>query len=524
MFSHLTLAPWPIIEREKYELDSAVLIRIAELAESWRANEPALEDPEPFGQGVRSGWRAVPTLYLEDHRSIQLQSSAKARHFEYRSFALSSPEDIYLRTDGRVESFERYQRDNLAFGAQTILTVELSDQVGLADSRNTTQPVNAPAGIDLALDADPGATKNHSLAKACLSNDDHMEYLASRARQANGLNISPFLVDSDIWMLADELHRRSDCLITVMGPTPRLAARANDKLWFFDMASAVLGRQHMPRTWRAYTLAAAVGELRYLAQLTPTVVLKTTASAGSQGNLVFKSQELLELSEADCRKNIEQRLNQAGWRDDYPLLTASWETPVQESPSAQIWIPSSADGLPVIEGLFTQNLSGPSAGFIGAKPADLPLALRKQMVYEAGLLASCLQQLGYFGRVSFDAIVVGNDLDHAELHWIECNARWGGVSIPMTVFNRLAGIHGYSASTLRVVQKPQRQVTSTSFPHYRDSLGVDLLDVFLINDGIVCLTPVGEPDATATLLVLARSDHVGSQLAVKAVQALDPSP
>ena len=38
-----------------------------------------------------------------------------------------------------------------------------------------------------------------------------------------------------------------------------------------------------------------------------------------------------------------------------------------------------------------------------------------------------------------DAILIGESLADARLHWIECNGRWGGVSIPMTLANRLTG-------------------------------------------------------------------------------------
>jgi len=56
----------------------------------------------------------------------------------------------------------------------------------------------------------------------------------------------------------------------------------------------------------------------------------------------------------------------------------------------------------------------------------------------------------------------------AELHWIECNGRWGGTSIPMTVVNRLVGdwsrrpfvvigsVRGESASTLDQVRSAAR--------------------------------------------------------------------
>ena len=42
--------------------------------------------------------------------------------------------------------------------------------------------------------------------------------------------------------------------------------------------------------------------------------------------------------------------------------------------------------------------------------------------------------------MSLDALLTGQDMSNAELHWIECNGRWGGVSIPMTAARNLPGI------------------------------------------------------------------------------------
>ena len=55
--------------------------------------------------------------------------------------------------------------------------------------------------------------------------------------------------------------------------------------------------------------------------------------------------------------------------------------------------------------------------------------------------ATLFQDLGYFGRCSFDCIVTGAADGGPEVHWIECNGRWGGVSVPMTFVNRLFGNH-----------------------------------------------------------------------------------
>jgi hypothetical protein len=67
------------------------------------------------------------------------------------------------------------------------------------------------------------------------------------------------------------------------------------------------------------------------------------------------------------------------------------------------------------------------------------MAWQERAAGEALQLATLFQGLGYFGRCSFDAVLIGRDERYTELHWVECNGRWGGVSIPMTLANRLTG-------------------------------------------------------------------------------------
>jgi hypothetical protein len=52
-------------------------------------------------------------------------------------------------------------------------------------------------------------------------------------------------------------------------------------------------------------------------------------------------------------------------------------------------------------------------------------------------IALVLQHTGYFGRLSFDALLTTRKSGSTETKWIECNGRWGGVSLPMTLGNRL---------------------------------------------------------------------------------------
>ncbi len=127
------------------------------------------------------------------------------------------------------------------------------------------------------------------------------------------------------------------------------------------------------------------------------------------------------------------------WHPSFPVLVSVWEVPVVLTPSIQMWIPHSSAGGPVVEGIFDQAVSGPVDRFIGCAPSLLSADRQLEMAREGMTIGLFLQELGYYGRASLDAIFVGTDVEDASLHWVECNGRWGGTSIPMTMVNRLTG-------------------------------------------------------------------------------------
>jgi len=121
------------------------------------------------------------------------------------------------------------------------------------------------------------------------------------------------------------------------------------------------------------------------------------------------------------------------------MLVDVWETNVHENASVQTWIPPLADGDPIIEGVFSQLLVGPSGQFVGCIPLQLPDHVRQEVVRGTSLLILLYQQLGYVGRCSFDFLLVGENAEQSQVEFIECNGRWGGASLPMSLVNRLFG-------------------------------------------------------------------------------------
>lgn len=123
---------------------------------------------------------------------------------------------------------------------------------------------------------------------------------------------------------------------------------------------------------------------------------------------------------------------------------------------------------------------------MGSVPAELPEKWQRRLAEDAMRLASALQLLGYFGRCSLDALLVGQSLDSGVLHWIECNGRWGGVSIPMTIVNRLTG----GRAKFVVVQRTEENRRPQSFAAALRALDEILFRSGRHEEGIILLSPV----------------------------------
>jgi hypothetical protein len=260
-----------------------------------------------------------------------------------------------------------------------------------------------------------------------------------------------------------------------------------------------------------------------LAKQTERIVVKVPDSAGSAGNISLGSKELQDYSPAGLRSYLLSILAGLGWQGRYPLLVEVWDSPVLANPSIQVWVPDRRAGLPILEGLFEQIIAGPEGEFVGSVPADLPRRWTETVMEEAMRLAILFQKLGYFGRCSFDAVLAGQDHANAALHWIECNGRWGGVSIPMTLANRLTS--GRSRQAFVVVQ-----ITGLGFERHTFAEILELLDTRLYrhgiqNEGIVLISPLGmERGRAINLMAIAATIERAQLLAQQAIQLLTGQP
>ncbi|MFW6201722.1 MAG: hypothetical protein ACOC8B_04030, partial [Gemmatimonadota bacterium] len=259
------------------------------------------------------------------------------------------------------------------------------------------------------------------------------------AADRGGLNVLPYQGTGAAWSLAGAIGDRADVPVSVGAPPPTLTRRVNDKLWFARRVADVLGERALPPSAQAHGLAVLAGRVRALAREHDRIAIKLPSASAAAGNIVIHAEPLRGLSLTALRDVLGRVLTALGWRRAFPVLVSVWESPVLTSPSIQLWIPRLGAGAPLVEGVFEQRVSPEIGEFMGAAPSGLPARWQIRMAHEAVRLATLFQELGYYGRCSMDAILVGPSLDDAELHWVETNGRWGGTSIPMTLVNRLAG-------------------------------------------------------------------------------------
>lgn len=377
-----------------------------QLAAQLLRDEPALRTSLEFGTFVHQGDGPDAALIIGDQAEIPLLRGVYESRRDYRMALLAKPSDAVI-VRKRDTAYEHYLDTHLGIADVIYLEAREASHVPIA--------VNA-------------------LGEGALG-----ETLDMIATSGISFTLKPYLTTQNTWRLARHLGEVAQRDMFVSGPSPRVSRRVNDKLWFSDLTRQLFGRDATPPSMAGYSLAAAAAEMAYLAEQSERVVAKVPDSAGSAGNIMFRSADLRGKSLATLETLLENRLHATGWTDRFPLLIGIWERHVQCSPSVQLWIPGRADGPPVAEGVFEQHTRNAEAAFVGATISRLPDAVQDDLGTEAVTIATVLQKLGYYGRCSFDAVVVQPPGASPAIHWIECNGRWGGVSIPMTLAQRLKG-------------------------------------------------------------------------------------
>ena len=430
--------------------------RVLNLAARICKEEPRLDQKAAFGASVTSGLGPWPALVIEDHSSISLFETEGNLAYSYRALLLASAGDLVVVAAPSSKAFEDYCAGSLGLGRPEVLVLKPSNNV-------------------------------LSLAEMAAADAPLFERLVERAGDAGGLGIVTYMGSADVWQLAGRISHAARVPVKVAAAPPALTRRVNDKLWFAKCVADLLGQQALPATAGAYGLATLVGRIIEMEDTHESLAIKLTRSASSAGNYLLDLKRIKGMSARGLYAWLEERFHALGWSGRFPVIVTSWERPVLSSPSVQLWLPERKHGPPIVEGIFDQIIVGDTAVFSGAEPSRLSEHLQQRLANEAAHIGLLFQYLGYFGRCSFDSILVGQSLDTAELLWVECNGRWGGVSIPMTLANRLLGdwrkvwpvvVEGYSMA------RPPRGLNSIL-----SDLSGELYDSTYQSEGAVILSP-----------------------------------
>jgi hypothetical protein len=465
----------PVIPHHTPSLDRNLQNRLHDLADKLLREDPDLASTAPFGDRVTAGLEPHPSLVVEDHSWITLFETVGDTSYSYRACTLAGDGDSVVVGIKRCRAFEDYCRDTLGVGDFEVLAPRTDSRTG-------------------------------PLSLRCAHDEGLVRRLAEKARRSGGLNVVPYMGTGGAWHLAGVIARAGHVPVTVAAAAPRLTRRINDKLWFARCVRDTLGPSAQPRTFAAYGLAALLKEISILARRNPAVAVKLPSSASSSGNVILDMRKLGGLPRSDQGRELDAALRVTGWRGDYPLLVSTWESPVFASPSVQLWVPRADQGDVVVEGIFDQALARPRFEFCGATPTGLSPDLQQDLANGAAALGSLFQRLGYFGRCSLDAILVGDREADAQIHWLECNGRWGGTSIPMTLANRLIG--DWARVPLAVVERGEDHAPQWPFDQFRRDMEDHLFRQSGPMAGAIALSPSRiEAGAGYELLVLGKDRH-----------------
>jgi len=446
----------PIIERFPLNLPSDLQRRVFQVAHTLLGSEPDKVFCQPWDdQDLSTGLGQGPRLLIEDHSWIRLFETAGDLAYSYRSLLLAGDGDLVVLGGGRSYEFESYCSNFLGLGSPKLIV--------------------------------PGRGKpGEPLASRCARDQDFINSVGAYARAQGELTIVPYMGTGWIWRLAGIIAARAGMPIRVAAPPPKLTRLANDKYWFDKRVAELLGPQAHPPSIGCWNLAVLSNHCHDLANRYARIAIKLVDSASSAGILVLDATEIEKLTLHQLRDLLVIRLRGLGWRGSYPLIITAWERPVLCSPSVHLWIPQKEVQDPVCEGIFQQLTLGPVSEFVGAIPSSLPRLWQERIATEAGAIALLFQQLGYFGRCSLDAIIVGKEYHTANLHWVECNGRWGGVSLPLTLSNRLRG--DSSDTTFVVMEEAHLEGYPCHFHQALDTADRDLYQANL-GQGVIFLSP-----------------------------------
>jgi hypothetical protein len=392
-------------------------------------------------------------LHLEDFSGLAQLRTIEA-HIQGRARMRAADGDVVCGSLPMPDGYESYCRDWLRLGAPERLEVRTA-----GDSRQ--------------------------LASLCWRDREARRALIRRLRAGELSSVHPYMGSHAVWELALLLQRASRQAVGVIGPHPRLCRWVNDKGDFTETVRRAFGERWVCETRHVSSLAKLSSIVRGLKDGNVTIGFKIPNASGGDGNLVVTTEQFDRQTARETQHYLKRLLLEIGWRGQQSLLVCAWETEVLSSPSVQLWIPPSGD--PIVEGVFEQMLTGPHWSFAGSRPARLPASLTREIVNRSWLLSRLYQLLGYVGRCSFDLLIAGEDWDRSRIEFVECNGRWGGTSLPMTLMNRIFGDWAVEPYLSCSFEHPV--LGQMTFAQVMEALGDDLYDAGTREGRLILFNP-----------------------------------
>ncbi|MGE0608379.1 MAG: hypothetical protein AB7O62_14885 [Pirellulales bacterium] len=450
----LALPPLPIVPQFEFSPSVDEQARIDQLVSELIQEQPDLVVDERLRSVVWKSGKVGPALILDDYSAIRVPAGMAVEYLQDRGRLRTRDGDYFVTNHPPEPGFAEYCSEQLGLGSPTWLTA---------------------------------ARTASSLAISCWADRAVRRRLVSAIRQGHLTCVHPHMGNRPVWELAVQLSQAAHRPLEVVGPPPAISDWANDKLEFARVVSRLLGPSFVPRTQQACNLPALATMARDLGSRVTTLAIKTPDSAGGAGNYVLESERIRGRSLAGIRQTLQQILGGQPWDDSDELLVGSWESDVLAAPSAQLWLPPLGIGPPLVEGIYMQSIERAEGVFAGTQPANLEPELTQDMARWSWLLGSLFQRLGYVGRCSFDMVLIGKSFENCRIKFIECNGRWGGTSLPMTLINRLFGDGRTQPFATR--EYHDDRLKNVSFQQLLDELSDVLYDARTGRGRLILFTP-----------------------------------
>ena len=359
----------PIVGHFTPDPTAAQLIGLEPLAVEIQRERPELAADSQFRSLMPESLVDGACLHLDDLSEITYLDGGHEFHFmQDRARLRAGDGDVVASLSPEVAGYEEYCQHQLGLGV--------------------------PQWLCPAPGKDP-----LRIAHACWT-DRHARRTLLHLLRTDALHyLHPHMGTFGVWELGVLLHDRSRRPLKVIAPPPALAKLVNNKIAFAQIVSRLFGQGFVPTTVSAWNMATLCQQVSSLAMSARMIGLKRPDSAGGDAIAVFSAGPMRGGSLHEIHDLLSNLVDGLQWNRNSELLIGCWETDVLCSPSAQLWIPTEADGLPIVEGVYTQFLNRDTSVFAGTSRRICQPICCSKLSRVPGCWLGCFRNWGTLGAV-----------------------------------------------------------------------------------------------------------------------------